>query len=92
MTELSASECAGSDNAAPVRAYRLTLILDADTEDALANELYQLSLRVERGEITRGCSGSPSSGVIYELLLDETQTHERYFEQVREHLKAKGAQ
>ena len=92
MTELSASECAGSDNAAPVRAYRLTLILDADTEDAMANELFQLSLRVERGEMTCGCSGSPSSGVTYELLLDKNQTHERYFEQVREHLKTKGAQ
>ena len=76
---------------APIRSYRLTLQLDADTLSDLATALMNLSLRADRGELTRGVSAGPDSGHIYELLHDPTQTHETYFSQVREYLKRKKA-
>ncbi len=74
---------------APIRAYRLTLQLDADTLSDMASALMNLSLRADRGELTRGVSGGPDSGYIYELLHDPAQTHETYFNQVREYLARK---
>ena len=76
---------------APIRSYRLTLQLDADTLSDLASALMNLSLRADRGELTRGVSGGPDSGHIYELLHDPAQTHETYFSQVREYLARKKA-
>jgi hypothetical protein len=43
---------------------------------------------VEREQLTVGVSGGPHSGAIYELLTDPTQTHERYFREVQEYLRA----
>lgn len=74
---------------APIRAYRLTMQLDADTLSDMVNALMNLSLRADRGELTRGVSGGPDSGYIYELLHDPAQTHETYFSQVREYLAHK---
>lgn len=76
---------------APIRSYRLTLQLDADTLSDLASAMMNLSLRADRGELTRGVSGGPDSGYIYELLHDQAQTHETYFSQVREYLARKKA-
>ena len=76
---------------APIRAYRLTLKLDADTLSELASAMMNLSLRADRGELTRGVSGGPDSGYIYELLHDQAQTHETYFSQLREYLARKKA-
>ena len=73
----------------PKRAYRLTLVLDADTQRDLANALWQMSMRIDRGELSTGMSGAPSDGSIYELLHDPAQTHETYFQQVREYLERK---
>lgn len=77
---------------APIRAYRLTLKLDADTLPELASALMNLSLRADRGELTRGVCGGPDSGYIYELLINPAQTHETYFNQVREYLARKKAE
>lgn len=76
---------------APIRSYRLTLQLDADTLSDLASAMMNLSLRADRGELTRGVSGGPDSGYIYELLHDQAQTHETYFSQLREYLARKKA-
>jgi len=51
---------------APIRSYRLTLQLDADALGDLASAMMNLSLRADRGELTRGVSGGPDSGYIYE--------------------------
>jgi len=75
--------------AEPRRAVRLTLQLDADTIRDLAHALEQIAMRVERDEMTTGCSGGYTSGYSYELLQDPEQTHDGYFAQLREHLEKK---
>lgn len=77
--------------AAPRRAVRLTMEVDADTRADLASYLINMAHKIERGLVTRGVSGSPSSGAIYELLEDPTQTHDAYFAQVRAYLAKKDA-
>lgn len=74
---------------APHRAVRLTLKMDADSPEELATALTNFAMQIERREVSRGVSGGPSSGAIYELLHDPAQTHEAYFEQVREYLADK---
>lgn len=73
----------------PVRAVRLTLRLDADDLHELARALYAIGDNAERGELTVGCSGGPSSGYIYELLQDPTMTHDIYHQALRDYLAAK---
>lgn len=72
---------------APVRAVRLTLKLDADDLHELACALYAIAHHAERGELTTGCSGGPSSGYIYELLQDPTITHDSYHAALRAYLE-----
>ena len=76
---------------APVRAFRLTLRLDADTAMDLANALFNLSVRADRGELTVGTSGGSSSGYSYELLHSPEQTHEKYFAELNAYLADKAA-
>lgn len=76
---------------APMRAFRLTLRLDADDRAELADALRSFADQVDREEVTRGVSGGPSSGSIYELLHDPAMTHERYFDEVRTYLDEKRA-
>lgn len=73
---------------APMRAVRLTLKLEADDRRELACALRNMADQVEREQLTVGVSGGPHSGAIYELLTDPTQTHERYFREVQEYLRA----
>lgn len=75
-----------SETAAPVRAYRLTLRLDADTSEDLANALMQMARQIDCDKLSVGVSGGPSSGAIYELLRNPNQTHENYFREVRQYL------
>lgn len=79
------------DTAAPRRACLLTLKLEADSLPELTSALFNIAAQAERGEMTTGVSGGPSSGHIYELLHDATQTHSKYFEEVCEYLAAKKA-
>ena len=72
----------------PVRAFRLTLKLDADSREELVSALINLASHTDRGEITTGVRGGPSSGSIYELLSDPDKTHEMYFQEVRDYLDA----
>lgn len=70
----------------PTRAVRLTLKLDADDMQELAWALRNIADRAERGEMTTGCTGGPSSGYIYELLQDPTITHDSYHAALRAYL------
>ena len=70
----------------PIRAYRLTLQLDADSLDDLSNALRDIIDKADRGELAKGLSGGCRSGYIYELLHDPQQTHEAYFAELRAHL------
>jgi hypothetical protein len=83
-----AREAAMSDAHMPRRAFRLTLVLEADTREGLADELHRFGERVELDDVTVGVTVEPSAGAIYELLHDPTMTHQRYFAQVRERLQA----
>lgn len=73
---------------APIRAFRLTLRLDADTKDELVHALEAIALRIEREELTVGLSGGVSSGYTYELLADPSKTHAQYFDELRQYLAA----
>lgn len=75
----------------PVRAFRLTMALEADTRTAMAWALRNLADRVEREEVTVGCWGSPSDGAIYELLVDPSVTHDSYHAALRAYLDDKRA-
>ena len=70
----------------PHRSIRLTLAMEADTLMELAAALEQLADRAERNELTAGTSGGVCSGYSYELLQNTEQTHDKYFQQLREYL------
>ncbi len=74
---------------APVRAVRLTLMLEADSLRECCAALEQIAWAAERGELTTGSSGGYGSGYTYELLQNPAQTHERYFAELRKHLAEK---
>lgn len=70
----------------PVRAFRLTLMLDADTRTDMADALRNMADRVDRDQVTNGVWGGPSDGAIYELLTDPTMTHDAYHAALRSYL------
>ena len=74
---------------APMRSFRLTLMIDADSRDELVQQLECLAILADKNELTTGASGSHGSGYTYELLYDPRQTHEKYFSELRSYL-AKG--
>ena len=74
----------------PHRAVRLTLAMEADSTEDLASALFTLATAVDRGELTKGCSGGCSSGYTYELLQDAEQAHDSYFAELRQYLARKG--
>lgn len=76
---------------APVRAFRLSLALEADTRDDLGWALRNLADRIDREQVTTGVWGSPSDGAIYELLIDPAMSHDAYHAALREYLDASSA-
>jgi hypothetical protein len=74
---------------APVRAFRLTIALEADTRQGMADALRNMADRVDREEVTTGVWSSPSDGAIYELLADPSVTHDSYHADLRAYLAAK---
>lgn len=72
----------------PTRAFKLTLSLQADTREDLINALIDLARNIERHSVSTGVTGGCSSGVIYELLINPEQTHEKYFEELNRYLEA----
>jgi hypothetical protein len=75
----------------PVRAFRLSLALGADTRNDLAWALRNLADRIDRDQVTNGVWGGPSDGAIYELLTDPSMTHDAYHSALREYLDARSA-
>ena len=73
----------------PVRAYRLTMALEADTRTDMAWALRNLAHRIEAEEVTVGVWGGPSDGAIYELLADPSVTHDSYHAALRTYLDDK---
>lgn len=73
----------------PKRAFRLTLMLDADTRNDMSDALRRMADDVEHESMTVGFYGSPSDGAIYELLHDPEMTHDVYHAALREYLAAK---
>jgi hypothetical protein len=62
------------------RAHVLKIEFGANTLDDLIYALRQTATDLRTGTIsTKGCSGSPSVGLIYEYSVDESWTKERYF-------------
>lgn len=64
---------------APRRAYVLTLEIGADSRDELCAALRQLEFQVHADQLTSGVSGGPGSGYTYNLIVDESITHDSYF-------------
>jgi hypothetical protein len=73
----------------PRRAYVLTLELQADSRDDLSAALRQLALEVDRDRISRGVWGGVSSGANYSLDIDESITHDLYFQHLEDFLREK---
>jgi len=71
----------------PRRQYQLILKMQADTRHDLVCALMSFAAMVDRQEITVGSSGGVNSGYLYDLLVDPTQTHESYFQQLSEYLE-----
>lgn len=76
---------------APHRAHEIDLKVGADTLDDLVWALRTISTELQRGQLSRGCSGSPSAGWTHEYRHDPEMTHDRYFADVdawldRDHL------
>ena len=76
-------------SAAPHRALRLSLALEADTREDMAQALRNLAHRVECEKVTTGVWGAPSDGAIYELLIDPNQSHDSYHAALRDYLDVK---
>lgn len=71
---------------APKRAVTVTLKIGADTRKDLVDSLFIIAHQMEREGITSCVSGSPSSGWIIETQIDETITHDAYFQRVDAYL------
>ena len=68
-----------SEERKPHRAHTLALEIGADTLDDLAYALKAIREDVLRGQLSVGCSGSPSVGWTHNYHHDPEMTHERYF-------------
>lgn len=71
----------------PERMHTLIAKIGADSRDDLVFGLRQMANDLERGQLTEGCSGSPSVGTIYSYKVRPEQTHDAYFRQLEEALK-----
>lgn len=83
-----------SDNAptGPTRRYKMTLVLGADDWQELCNALDQIhtDFILRREPITanyNGVSGGPASGWTIDIRVDDTMTHERYFEELNAYIE-----
>jgi hypothetical protein len=66
----------------PRRAHELIVKVGADTADDLCYALNQMAIDLGRGEMTQGCSGSPSVGYTYSYSHDPSITHDSYFQAI----------
>ena len=69
----------------PIRAHHIVLRAGGDTAEDLAAELRSMADQLERGELSVGCTASPSSGAIYSYCV-APKTHSDYFAALEEEL------
>lgn len=69
------------------RAHTFIASIGADTQKDLCAELREFALKIERGDISHGCFGGPSSGSLYSYKVRPEQTHEKYFEDIDAELR-----
>ena len=73
-------------SSAPNRACILNIEIQADTRADMVHALETIAIAIDRGEMTRGCSGGPSSGWTYEYTEAERPTHDEYVAELRAYL------
>lgn len=77
-----------SDLVAPRRAFVFELKIGADTRNDLIGALRQLEFEIGAEQLTEGTSGGYSSGYTYKLDVDESITHDGYFDALDRYLEA----
>jgi len=73
-------------SAGPERAHTLIAKIGANTAEDLAWALRHMADDIQRGELTEGCSGSPSAGTIYSYKVRPEMTKSRYFSELDAYL------
>jgi hypothetical protein len=75
---------------APKRAVQFRVEIQADDLDALARTLFNLQLRVDRGELSSySVSGGYDSGYEHWLTVSDGPTHDEYVRQLNAWLEAR---
>lgn len=75
----------------PERGHTLIAKFGANTAEELAWSLRHMADDIQRGQVTEGCSGSPSAGVIYSYKVLPEMTKSRYFSELDQHLEQMAA-
>lgn len=73
------------------RAHSIVMSAGADTSQGLAWLLRQMADQIEMGRLSIGVWGGPSDGVTYSYRISPDQTHDEYFRQIAETLRADAA-
>lgn len=73
------------------RAHTVIISAQGDSAEELADMLHSLAHDLERGQMTVGVIGGSSAGAMYSYRINPEQTHDRYFQQIGEQLKAEKA-
>lgn len=73
---------------APVRACRLVLDLQADSREDLLRTLEDIVCRIDRKEMTTGCSGGYNSGYTHEYTENAGPSHDEYAQQLKDYIAA----
>lgn len=71
----------------PERGHTLIAKFGANTAEELAWSLRHMADDIQRGQLTEGCSGSPSAGTIYSYKVLPEMTKSRYFAELDQHLE-----
>jgi hypothetical protein len=71
----------------PVRAVTLELKIEADTRQDMIYTLQIIATDIAMGKMTKGCSGSYSSGYTYEYKESDSPTHDEWFEHLTKYLE-----
>lgn len=87
MTPPNIAEIVEKTMIAPRRAHIFKCDAGGDTAQELAWLLRNFADRIERGDISVGCTGGSSSGGSYAYDHDPSITHESYFAAVDLHLQ-----
>ena len=79
-------------SSAPNRACILKIEIQADTRAEMVRALETIATSIDRGEMSRGCSGGPSSGWIHEYTEAEHPTHDEYVAELRAYLATRAGE